>query len=189
MKNKEFFDKLSAPFLTPDGKPDVKYRVLKGSTVVPYITVQQIIKRLNEVAGYSGWEDNTQEIASGEKAMLCTLTIRPPEGAEISHDGIGAPSNTHSFKGMHSDALKRAALKFGIGMHEKELPNLTLNMVQGKPATEDGRKLLTAEEISGYINHGTPYRIHLTNLYRSLSEKKQKELSNDFTALWSKIVS
>jgi hypothetical protein len=186
--NKEFFEKLSAPFTKKDGTPDVKYRILKGSTVVPYISAIQVINRLNSVCGYGRWNDITNEVAGGDKAMLCTLTIRLPDDTEVSHDGVGAPSNVHSFKGMHSDALKRAALKFGIGMHEKQLPNLTLNQIQGKPATQDGR-VLVGDAISAYINDGNPSRIFLTSLYKSLLPEKQKALGDKFKELWEMIIS
>jgi len=49
----------------------------------------------------------------------CTLTI-----LGISHADVGTPSQSEELKGAYSDALKRAAVKFGIGSYLYELKGL-----------------------------------------------------------------
>lgn len=49
----------------------------------------------------------------------CSLTV-----LEVTKQDVGTTSMADQFKGAHSDALKRAAVKFGIGLYLYDLKNL-----------------------------------------------------------------
>lgn len=51
--------------------------------------------------------------------VRCSLTV-----LGITKQDVGTPSMADQFKGAHSDALKRAAVKFGIGLYLYDLKNL-----------------------------------------------------------------
>ena len=111
-KNKEItsevLEKLSQP-ITP------KWRVLtpimggKKALVVPYIDSRQVQQRLDEVVGKMNWQ-NTYDATTGTSS----LGIRVGDGWIYKTD-VGTESKTEKEKGMASDALKRAAVLWGIG--------------------------------------------------------------------------
>lgn len=112
----EIFSKLRAHF--PPAA--VSWRV--GSTTadkskgmaLAYIDARDVMDRLDEVVGPENWSDSYTETAKG--TLLCTLSIRI-NGEWISKcDGAGA-TDVEAEKGQVSDALKRAAVKWGIGRY------------------------------------------------------------------------
>lgn len=79
-----------------------------------YIDVRDVMDRLDAVVGPENWSDSYTETAKG--TLLCTLSIRI-NGEWISKcDGAGA-TDVEAEKGQVSDALKRAAVKWGIGRY------------------------------------------------------------------------
>ena len=81
-----------------------------------HIDARQVMQRLDSVVGAGGWSDEYQPSAIG-KGVECRLTV-----LGVSKVDVGVPSNTEPEKGAYSDALKRAAVKFGIGRHLYEIP-------------------------------------------------------------------
>jgi len=76
-----------------------------------HIDARQVMQRLDEVVGAANWSDEYQAAAIG-KGIECRLTV-----LGVSKVDVGVPSDTEPEKGAYSDALKRAAVKFGIGRH------------------------------------------------------------------------
>jgi hypothetical protein len=101
---------LAAPF--PVG--EIKWRKgTRGGLMLPYVTAATVIKRLNEVLGLHGWWDRYRVLADG--SVMCQLTICIG-GRSVSRQDVGVPSTQEGSKGRVSDALKRAARKFGVAL-------------------------------------------------------------------------
>lgn len=75
--------------------------------VVPYIDARAVMDRLDKVVGPGGWSDSYTPLDGG--AVRCSLRI----GKAIKED-VGQGDDA---KAAFSDALKRAAVKFGVGRH------------------------------------------------------------------------
>lgn len=115
----ELFDALSAPF----SSEDIDWRV--GSTtqrdgknfgmMLAYIDARTVMDRLDACCGVDGWE-NEYSFGPGNLA-ICKLTIQMPDGNLVSKcDGAGE-TDVEGQKGGLSDALKRAAVRFGVGRY------------------------------------------------------------------------
>lgn len=131
-------DALSAPF--PDAA--ISWRV--GSTnidkktgeprggkpasgiALAYIDARDVQNRLDTVCGVANWSDKYVETEKGR--IICTLAIRIDGEWIAKSDGAG-DSDVESEKGAISDALKRAAVKWGIGryLYDMESPWVALD--------------------------------------------------------------
>lgn len=109
---------LAAPF---DGS-EVKFKpqAVSGNRALalPYVDARVIQDRLDEVLGVMGWQDSYECLPDG--AVVCRLRIRL--GTEwITKEDVGGqseqPDEGDRRKAAFSDALKRAAVKFGIGRY------------------------------------------------------------------------
>ncbi len=84
-----------------------------GSKELAYITARDVMQRLDEVFGVDGWSDKYEFIGG---RMMCNLTCN--FGGTLVSKADGADdSQIEGAKGGISDALKRAAVKFGIGRY------------------------------------------------------------------------
>ena len=118
---KKMFEDLRAEF--PPGC--VKTKKLKGTTI-SYLTARAVMDRLDKVCGPENWRD---EYEIHGKAVACTLYLYIPahmddENSEYLHGygwigktDTGVESNWEPEKGAFSDALKRAAVRWGIGRY------------------------------------------------------------------------
>lgn len=118
-------NKLQAPFAPDDieWKPQMSGTSGNGKAyvlAVPYITNRAIQKRLDEVFGVFGWE-NEYRPAQHEKGFLCGITVHQDGKSITRWDGA---ENTHiePLKGGLSNSMKRAAVQFGIGRYLYSLP-------------------------------------------------------------------
>jgi hypothetical protein len=83
--------------------------------VLPYIQSRAVMDRLDAVYGNEMWQD--EYTFEGEN-VLCSLSVYVPEIKQWISKQDGAPmTKVESFKGGISDALKRAAVKYGIGRY------------------------------------------------------------------------
>jgi len=109
-------EQLAAPFPSKD----IDWRI--GSTnnektrgmALAYITARAVQERLDEVFGIGGWYDHYSPGPSG--GVLCSLSCRI-DGEWITKQDVADNSDVEPVKGGVSDALKRAAVKFGIGRY------------------------------------------------------------------------
>src|SRR5947209_17963279 len=109
---------LSAPF---DAR-EVKFKpaVVTGNRALAlaYVDARVIQDRLDEVLGVTGWQDEYEWLPDG--SVVCRLHLRL--GSEwITKMDVGGqseqPDEGDRRKAAFSDALKRAAVKFGIGRY------------------------------------------------------------------------
>lgn len=123
MDEKEITRALAAPFSLDD--VHLKPGVVKGNRALafPYVDARAIQDRLDDVLGAGGWQDDYQVLADG--SVVCRLQLR--FGAEwVTKVDVGSPSEQPDggdrLKAAFSDALKRAAVKFGIARYIHKLP-------------------------------------------------------------------
>lgn len=101
--------------------------------IVGYIDARLAIERLNLVIPHL-WADSYDLI--GGKLMWCHLTVGDVTRSDVG-EGVG--------KGLVSDALKRAAVHFGVGVSLYALPKIVLSKANGhlsSDTTSRGEKAL-----------------------------------------------
>lgn len=79
-----------------------------------YIDARDVMDRLDAVCGPDGWQSEFTETAKGR--VICRLGIRTEAGWVWKSDGAG-DTDVEGEKGGISDALKRAAVSWGIGRY------------------------------------------------------------------------
>lgn len=126
-------------FKNPFEAKFIKYRVgatskdKKKGIALFYIDAREVMKRLDEVCGMDGWSKKEEPILFGDGGIICNLTIRMPDGENwVTKSGVGECTKVTPLKGASSDALKRAAVNFGIGRYLYYIPNQWYPFVIGK---------------------------------------------------------
>ena len=122
----KFTERLQAPFDPSDieWKPQTSGFSKSGNApyvlAVPYVTNRAIQKRLDEVFGVFGWE-NEYKPAQGIQGYLCGISVYNEDGRKITRwDGAEA-THIEPLKGGLSNSMKRAAVQLGIGRYLYQL--------------------------------------------------------------------
>lgn len=109
---------LAAPFESKDVK--FKPQIVKGNRclAMAYIDARLVQDRLDDVVGVENWQDSYKILPDG--SVMCRLRVRIGD-RWIKKTDVGSPSEQPDggdrLKAAVSDALKRAAVKFGIGRY------------------------------------------------------------------------
>src|SRR5579884_1874600 len=120
----ELTEALAAPF----DPREVRFKpaVVNGNRALAlaYVDARVIQDRLDDVLGVAGWQDEYECLPDG--SVVCRLRLRL--GDEwITKMDVGGPSEQPDEgdrrKAAFSDALKRAAVKFGVGRYLYRLPS------------------------------------------------------------------
>ena len=117
---------LAAPFPAMDVEWRVQSSGKKGdrlwAKVLAYITNRAIMNRLDEVCGPGGWSNEYKEGPGG--GVLCGITVLIPGESngnpallELTKWDGAENTQIESVKGGLSDAMKRAAVQWGIGRY------------------------------------------------------------------------
>ena len=85
-----------------------------SAMALAYIDARDVMDRLDEVCGPEGWQD--EYIETPTKRVICRIGILTGNGWVWKGDGAGA-TDVEGEKGGISDALKRAAVQWGIGRY------------------------------------------------------------------------
>jgi len=123
--NREILEILSKPF--DPREVEVKIQAVNRdrtrAQVVAYVDARTVLDRLDEAVGPTGWSDSYEVLTNGTDAdgrrlveVKCTLTL-----LGVSKEDVGEGD---SLKAAFSDALKRAAVKFGVGRYLYRLPKV-----------------------------------------------------------------
>ncbi len=123
--NREMLEALSKPF--DPREVEVKIQAVNRdrtrAQVVAYVDARTVLDRLDEVVGPTGWSDSYEVLTNGTDGegrrlveVKCTLTV-----LGVSKEDVGEGD---SLKAAFSDALKRAAVKFGVGRYLYRLPKV-----------------------------------------------------------------
>ncbi len=108
----------------------IRWRVLEGrdgkkANIAGYITARTAIDRLNHVCP-GLWSDHYEPVPGG---LRCDLTIDNLTRSDVGwSSGTG---NSMALKTLYSDAFKRAAVKFGVGVSLYVLPGMVLYAGKG----------------------------------------------------------
>jgi hypothetical protein len=100
---------------------------VKGNRALalPYVDARAIQDRLDEVLGVAGWMDEYEPLPDGS-GVVCKLRCLLGD-TWITKTDVGGPSEQPDggdrLKAAFSDALKRAAVKFGVGRYLYRLPS------------------------------------------------------------------
>lgn len=86
-----------------------------------YIDARDVMDRLDAICGVENWQDRYEETSRGR--VLCTLSINIGGYWVNKSDGAG-DTDVEGDKGAVSDALKRAAVKWGIARYLYSLGNI-----------------------------------------------------------------
>lgn len=86
-----------------------------------YIDARDVMDRLDNVMGPTNWRDTYVETPKGR--LICTLELRI-DGEWIGKSDGAGDTDVEGEKGAISDALKRAAVKWGIGRYLYNLGNV-----------------------------------------------------------------
>jgi hypothetical protein len=89
--------------------------------LLPYINRTAVLDRLDEVCGPENWQDEYEKGPSG--GLICRLSILI-EGTWISKCGGAENIGREAVKGGITEALKRAASKWGIGRYLASIPHV-----------------------------------------------------------------
>lgn len=103
---------LTAPILPNEIEWRVQSQTSTGKLiVVPYINNRCVMHRFDAAFGAENWTSEFREIANG---FLCRLTVTINDRQVYREDGA-SKTNIEPEKGGISDAMKRAAVQFGLG--------------------------------------------------------------------------
>lgn len=140
--------KLAEPFPAADIEWRVARAGKKGNgdiwvKCLAYITARAVMDRLDEVVGPGNWKDRYWR--EGE-ANMCGLSIRI-NGEWVEKVDGAESTDIEAVKGGISGALKRAAVKWGIGRY---LYNLTEGFADARPKEFPGSLWARDKEIGNF---------------------------------------
>lgn len=126
--------KLAEPF----GNDDLEWRIAQAgrgdkglwAKVLCYVTNRAIQSRLDEVCGPANWRNEFLPLPNGEGGCLCGISIRI-EGEWVTKWDGANNTDIESIKGGLSDAMKRAAVQWGMGRHLYGLGDNWANIHEG----------------------------------------------------------
>jgi len=123
MNAEEIASKLAEPF--PADAIGWKPQSVAGNRAlaVAYVDARDVMDRLDAVVGIDGWQDTYETLADG--TVVCSLSVKVGE-VWLRKCDVGGQSDQKDAGDKHksafSDALKRAAVKYGIGRYIYRLP-------------------------------------------------------------------
>lgn len=117
-------DALALPFEESEVKWKPQTVKNNRAMALAYVDARVIMDRLDDVLGVDCWQDTYDILADG--SVQCKLRIRVGN-RWITKTDVGSPSEQPDggdrLKAAFSDALKRAAVKFGMGRYLYRLPH------------------------------------------------------------------
>ena len=132
-RSEDVYARLAAPF-------EVTFTDVRGGVQLTYVSGEQVVRRLNEVLGVSGWSfrvlrhdinaEADEAWALGELVAEIgeRTVVRQQFGSQKlkRSRSTGAPLDIgFDLKGAATDAMKKCASLLGVGLYlsRKELPN------------------------------------------------------------------
>lgn len=135
------FKVLAAPFdpADLDWRVGQKSKDGRKATVLAYVTSRAVQARLDAVVGPDRWRDSYVPLHEGGKVVgfLATLEIQVAPGEWVGKSDASDTSDIEAIKGGVSGALKRVAVKWGIGRYLYDLDTRYLPIHEGYGADGD----------------------------------------------------
>lgn len=121
--DQDIFQKLAAPFSPQDiewriGQAGEKKDGTYWAKVLAYVTNRAIMNRLDDALTPANWKNEFQ--AGPQGGVVCGLSLRINDEWITKWDGADN-TDIESIKGGLSDAMKRAAVQWGIGRYLYDL--------------------------------------------------------------------
>lgn len=137
LKGVQMDNSIYKALIEPFSYEDLEFRIQtyvedqKTAKILTYVDARAVQNRLDEVFGWENWFDNyTETNNSRENGMKCDLTVVYNDRL-VKKTGFAPYTAVEPLKGGESDALKRAAVKFGIGRYLYNLTTNKVNLIQG----------------------------------------------------------
>jgi hypothetical protein len=125
---------LSAALSAPFDPSEVKFKPIatngNRALALPFVDARTVMDRLEAVLGVDGWQDEYELLPDG--SAICRLRIRAGRRPGDTNSGwivktdVGSPSEQpdkgDQIKAAFSDALKRCAVKLGVGRYITRIP-------------------------------------------------------------------
>jgi hypothetical protein len=112
------FEILEKQLKAPFSPNQIKWRASNfngnKSSALLYLDARDVMDRLDEVFGIGRW---TTEYTDLETRCVCKLSVSFNGWGWVHKSDVGTQSTFEGEKGMYSDALKRAAVQFGVGRY------------------------------------------------------------------------
>jgi hypothetical protein len=186
---------------------DIKQRKGRGGQQFDYIDARAVMDRLDSVVGPENWCDTYEVIDLANGAVQCTLTVYGISKQDIGYpnapmtatDKTGNLMSDEPLKAAYSDALKRAAVQWGIGRFlyqggapkadQVEVPRSSVrdtvpgDITDGKPDVTAWlnsaiNALADREHISGpTVAQRGMHALGISGAYTSLPEEQAKRLT------------
>lgn len=116
-------DILTAPILPSEIEWRVQSQTSTGKLlVVPYINNRCVMARFDAAFGPTNWTSEFREIGNG---FICRLSVTVDKRTIFREDGA-SKTNIEPEKGGISDAMKRAAVQFGLGRCLYDYPKVMI---------------------------------------------------------------
>lgn len=140
----------------PKGKP------AEGAIIVGYIDARLVSERLNMVVG-GAWSEKPVRVGDRPDALMYELTV-----FDTTHVDVGISQGATEgmkLKGVHSDALKRTAVRFGVGVPLYAMPEVRLDVTSDGAEKADGTPTIKrrSDGKPGYLSQAV--EAHLRKVY------------------------
>jgi len=125
-----------------------------AGVMLPYVSARAIMDRLDTVVGPQNWSDLLRCIGdhTERRTWACALELQLSDGSRVAHEDVADETHVEPAKGGASDALKRVAVKFGIGRYLYYLPKFYVDG-QPRPAWK------WAEHIANHLPKKCPWAV------------------------------
>lgn len=139
----EVIRKMANAFRRPFPANTLLFRVGSKSTSFAYVDARIVMERLDSVAK-GNWETSYTTLnINGTAAIECHLTINGLVRSDVASIEKQANANIDPVQAAYSNALKRAAVQFGIGRYLYFLPNFPVKL----PVNQGGKEYIDRETL------------------------------------------
>ena len=128
----EIYEALAAPF----AKSELRSRPGRAGLTFTYADVTAVVRRLDEVLG-GNWSFDVAPLEGGS-CVKGTISVRYPDGSVAQRSDIGYPNKVgqdeEPLKSAATDALRRAARLFGVGLYLYARDDASKKVADSAPA-------------------------------------------------------
>lgn len=141
----------------------------EGAIVIGYIDARLVAARLNKVVG-GNWSEEPIRVEGQPNALLCKLTVFGQTHTDL---GIGqGNSDQMKLKAVHSDALKRVAVRFGIGESLYAMPEFRLAVTADGAERSDGTPTIKRRKDGKPFGLREPHLAYLRKCYEDWLQRE-----------------
>lgn len=161
------FDFIERQLKAPFSPNRIKWRASNfngsSSQALLYLDARDVMDRLDEVFGIGRWSTEYSDL---ETRCVCKLGVSFNGWGWVHKSDVGTQSTFEGEKGMYSDALKRAAVQFGVGRYLYDD-----NILEGKSFSTSNKRFTKEANDEIYLMveaHHRSYSNPQANLLKAL---------------------